>query len=537
MTNLLYSAVLSDSYKYSQFSQYRPGTESIFSYIEFRGSDKFEYSLNVGFSIFLQNVLANPVTKSQVDEMEAIALAHGEPFNREGWDYILDNYGGLLPLEIKAVPEGTVVPLKNVLVTVENTDPKCFWLTSFMETIILPAVWYPATVATLSYHIREICTHYLNLTSDTPEADIGFMLNDFGFRGASSTESASIGGLAHLAVFKGTDNIPGILAARRHYSEPMAGFSIPAMEHSTVTSWEVNGEKDAFDNMINTYAKNGIFACVIDSYDTHAAVKDIWLDGGLLAKVKASGARVVLRPDSGDPTKVPVEVIEMLIEGLGDEVTVNSKGYKVLPPYVRVIQGDGVNEQSIHQILANLEARKISATNIVFGMGGKLLQADIDRDTLQAAMKCSSTTVDGRQIDVFKQPKTDSKKNSKRGRLTLVREDGEFKTIRIEDKTDEQEEVLQTVYRNGFLYNIPTLAEVRARVDSSIATGNVAARMRKVAKKYSEFDVDRDLVEVVELVKYGKNGHDHYTYYSNPANEWEHKCNVETIALLDKLEA
>ncbi len=467
MNNLFTTALLADSYKYSQFSQYRPGTESIFSYVEFRGSDKFAKTLNVGFTIFLQNILANPVTREEVDEMEAIITAHGEPFNRAGWDYILEKHDGFLPLEIKAAPEGLVIPIKNALVTVENTDPECYWLTSFMETMILPAVWYPATVGTISYHIREICTHYLNLTSDTPEADIGFMLNDFGFRGVSSTESASIGGLAHLAVFKGTDNVPGILAARRYYEEPMAGFSIPAMEHSTVTSWEVAGEKDSFDNMINTYAKNGIFACVIDSYDTYGAVKNIWLDGGLLAKVKASGARVVLRPDSGDPTKVPVEVIQMLIDGLGDEVTVNSKGYKVLPPYVRVIQGDGVNESSIHQILARLEVLKISATNIVFGMGGKLLQADIDRDTLQAAMKCSSTTIDGREIDVFKQPKTDAKKNSKRGRITLVRENGEYKTIRIEDKTEEQEEVLQVVYRNGELFNIPTLAEVRMRVDKS----------------------------------------------------------------------
>lgn len=467
--NLINSVLVSDSYKFSQFSQYRPGTESIFSYVEFRGSNKFTHTLNVGFSIFLQNILSKPVTREQVDEMEAIITAHGEPFNRAGWDYILEKHNGYLPLEIKAAPEGLLIPIKNALVTVENTDPECYWLTSFMETVILPAVWYPATVGTISYAIRETCTHYLNLTSDTPEADIGFMLNDFGFRGVSSTESAGIGGLAHLAVFKGTDNVAALLTARRYYGEAMAGFSIPAMEHSTVTSWEVDGEKDSFDNMINKYAKNGIFACVIDSYDTYGAIQNIWLDGGLLAKVKASGARVVLRPDSGDPTVVPVEVIEMLIDGLGDEVTVNSKGYKVLPPYVRVIQGDGVNENSIAQILANLEARKISATNIVFGMGGKLLQADIDRDTLQAAMKCSSTTVDGREIDVFKQPKTDAKKNSKRGRITLVRENGEYKTIRIADKTDEQEEVLQVVYRNGELFNIPTLAEVRARVDASFA--------------------------------------------------------------------
>ena len=457
-----------DSYKCSQFAQYRPGTESIFSYVEFRGSDHFKETLNVGFSIFLQEVLSKPITQADIDEAEEIITAHGEPFNREGWQYILDTYNGYLPLRIKAAPEGLVIPLSNALVTVENTDPKCYWLTSFMETVILPAVWYPATVASTSYEIRKVCTDFLNRTSDDPAGDIGFMLNDFGFRGVSSTESAGIGGLAHLAVFKGTDNIAGILAARKYYNEKMAGFSIPAMEHSTVTSWEVNGEKDAFDNMINQYAKNGIFACVIDSYDTYGAVENIWLKGGLLAKVKESGARVVLRPDSGDPTVVPVEIIEMLIKHLGDEVTVNSKGFKVLPPYVRVIQGDGVNRESIGIILNKLYQRKISASNIVFGMGGKLLQADIDRDTLQAAMKCSSTTVDGREIDVFKQPKTDSKKNSKRGRITLVTENGKYKTIRLSELDPTKHiEVLQVVYENGVLFDPPTLAEVRARVDAN----------------------------------------------------------------------
>lgn len=333
---------------------------------------------------------------------------------------------------------------------------------------MLPAVWYPSLVATVSYHIREICQQFLDETSDNPEA-IGFMLNDFGFRGVSSSESAGIGGFGHLTSFMGTDNIAAMIYAREFYNAKTAGYSIPAMEHSTVTSWERNGEYDAFDNMINKFGNEGaIFACVIDSYDTMGAVKNHWLDGGLLNKVKARKARVVLRPDSGDPTKVPVEVIELLMENLAEEVTVNSKGFKVLPDYVRVIQGDGINQESIRQILQNLKDRGISACNIVFGMGGKLLQAELDRDTMEAAMKCSSTTVQGRQIDVYKQPKTDSKKNSKRGKLTLVRENGEYKTIRIEDMTDAQEEVLQLVYENGKLFNLPTLEEIRDRVNSSL---------------------------------------------------------------------
>lgn len=461
-------ASLADSYKFSQYKQYRPNTESVFSYGEFRGSQKFTHSIMAGLSIFLQEFMARPVTMEEIDYAEELMLAHGEPFNRTGWEYIVKEHNGFLPLRIKAAPEGTLIPLSNALFTVENTDKNCHWLTSFKETVLLPAVWYPSAVATISFNIKQICAEFLKDTSDTP-SDIDFMLNDFGFRGVNVNQGAGVGGVSHLMMFKGTDNIMALIYAREFYKCKMAGFSIPAMEHSTVTSWEKDGEFDSFDNMINSYADFGIkkFACVIDSYDTFGAVKNYWIDGGLLNKVKAKGACVVLRPDSGDPTKVPVEVIQMLLEHLKDDCTVNSKGYKVLPDYVRVIQGDGINQESIRTILQKLKDLKISASNIVFGMGGKLLQAEIDRDTMEAAMKCSSTTLSNAvEIDVYKQPKTDSKKNSKRGRVTLVRENGEYKTIRESDITSNQEEVLRVVYENGKLFNIETLDEIRARIDA-----------------------------------------------------------------------
>lgn len=470
MNNIMMShTVLSDSYKFSQYAQYRPNTESIFSYIEFRGSDRFDKSVFFGLSAFLQKYMTTPITLEEIDYAEELITSHGEPFNRSGWEYILNKHNGYLPLRIKAAPEGSVIPLGNVLVTVENTDPECYWLTSFKETVLLPAVWYPSAVATISYHIREICKKYLDRTSDTADTDIGFMLNDFGFRGVSSTESAALGGLAHLSVFSGTDNIAALIYARMFYKEKMAGFSIPAMEHSTVTSWGKDGEFNSFENMINQYAKNKIFACVIDSYDTYEAIKTHWLAGGLLDKVKAAGARVVLRPDSGDPTVVPVEVITLLMDGLAGDVKVNSKGYKVLPDYVRVIQGDGITQENIETILSKLEVLGFSASNIVFGLGGKLLQAGVDRDMMQAAMKCSSTTFNGETIDVYKQPKTDDKKKSKKGIITLVMEDGVYKTIRLKDKTDSQQEVLQLVYENGKLFNIPSLAEVRERISHNLS--------------------------------------------------------------------
>jgi len=296
----------------------------------------------------------------------------------------------------------------------------------------------------------------LQKTSDDPEAEIAFKLHDFGARGVSSLESAAIGGMAHLVNFMGTDTVSGIVRAMESYNSGVCGFSIPAAEHSTMTSWGKDHEFDAYANMVEQYAHSGkIFAVVSDSYDIFNAVKNIWIGGGLIAKVKERGATVVIRPDSGDPTQIPIDIIELLCNEYG--YTVNTKGYKVLPPEVRVIQGDGITPETLKIILTNLEARGYSASNIAFGMGGGLLQM-VNRDTYKFAMKCSAAEVDGKWIDVFKQPATDSGKGSKRGRLTLVRDcnNDEFKTMTLEELAAYHEvgetqyvDVMQTVYENG----------------------------------------------------------------------------------------
>lgn len=224
----------SDSYKYSMPQQYPAGTEYVYSYIESRGG-AWPETVFFGLQAYIKEYLLRPVTWDDINEAEAIITAHGEPFYREGWEHILRQHGGYLPVRIRAVPEGTRVPIKNVLLTIENTDPRCWWLTTFLETSLLRAVWYPTTVATNSYESRKIILEYLERTGDPGLID--FKLHDFGARGVSSEESAGLGGAAHLVNFQGTDTVSALVAARRYYGADLAGFSIPASEHSIATSF------------------------------------------------------------------------------------------------------------------------------------------------------------------------------------------------------------------------------------------------------------------------------------------------------------
>jgi nicotinamide phosphoribosyltransferase len=218
-----------DSYKYSQWNQYPPGTEIVYSYIESRGGE-WDSTVFFGVQAFLREYLSTPITQADIDVAEKIITAHGEPFYREGWQHILDKHAGRLPVVIKAAPEGSIIPTRNVLLTIENTDPACWWLTTFLETALLRAVWYPTTVATNSYESKKIILQYLEKTGDPGLID--FKLHDFGARGVSSLESAALGGMAHLVNFQGTDTVSALLAAREYYDADMAGVSIPASEHS-----------------------------------------------------------------------------------------------------------------------------------------------------------------------------------------------------------------------------------------------------------------------------------------------------------------
>jgi nicotinamide phosphoribosyltransferase len=457
-----------DSYKVSMFKQYPAGTTGVYSYIESRGG-RYDRTVFFGLQAFIKEYLLAPITQMDIDIADDILTAHGEPFNRAGWQYILDKHRGYLPVVIRAVPEGTVVPVKNVLATIENTDPECFWLTTWLETALLRAVWYGTTVATQSYTIKQVILDYLERTGDPTTID--FKLHDFGARGVSSMESAGIGAAAHLVNFMGTDTITGVLFAREFYNAGIAGFSIPAAEHSTITSWGRDGEVDAYRNILNNFAKPGsIVAIVSDSYDIYNAVENLW-GGELRQQVIDSGATVVIRPDSGDPVEVNRRLVEILGSKFG--YTTNSKGFKVLNN-VRLIQGDGINELTVRSILGAFMAMGWSADNIAFGMGGALLQI-VDRDTQKFAMKCSAMSrvrwphSDPQWFDVVKDPVTDPGKKSKAGRVTLWTNSGSEFASGVTEPTGWTDkgiggwtEALEEVYRDGKLIKEIDFATVRA---------------------------------------------------------------------------
>jgi len=398
-----------DSYKASHYKQYPPGTEHVYSYIESRAGD---YTIFFGLQAFMDEYLSVPITQKDIDEAEEIFSAHGLPFNKEGWEYILNEYNGFLPLEIRAADEGKRFPVRTVLLTLVNTDPKVPWLTNYVETALLRAIWYPTTVATNSYRVKKVLEEYWGKTSEAPIESLDFKLHDFGARGVSSKESAGLGGMAHLINFMGTDTVEGLMYARKYYEADMAGFSIPAAEHSTITSWGRDREVDAYRNMIKSF-DSPIIAIVSDSYDLGNAVKNIY-GKEMKDEIITSGKTVVVRPDSGHPPTIVVNTISGLMENFGH--TTNSKGYKVLPDCIRVIQGDGINYNSICEILAEMEKNRLSIDNIAFGMGGGLLQ-QCNRDTYGFAQKASAICINGEWMDVYKNPKTDPNKASKRGRF------------------------------------------------------------------------------------------------------------------------
>jgi len=466
-----------DAYKVSMNRQYPPGSTTVFSYIEARGG-KFPNTLFFGLQAYLKK-LSRPITALEVEFANAMWTAVGEPFPYDEWMIVVNEHKGKIPVQIDAVEEGSVIPVQNALLRIWNTDKRLRILTTWVETSLLRAIWYPTTVATLSWSIKQVIKDALERTADDAVIDsvLPFRLNDFGSRGASSYETAMLGGMSHLVNFMGTDTGPGVLGAMKFYGAELdptkevfpgtgimtsPGYSIPAAEHSTITSWGRENEDDAFLNMLKQFGGPGrLVAVVSDSYDFFAAVER-W-GTTLKADVEAMGGTLVIRPDSGDPTVVPVQAIDRLGDLFG--YTVNTKGYKVLPPCVRVIQGDGIALDTITAILNNLEELGWSAENIAFGMGGALLQAS-QRDTMRWAMKCSAVLVNGEWRDVFKDPVTDHGKKSKAGRLGLVEECGigavSFRTKPLEDIRPDQD-LLLPAFVNGDIVRTTTFEEVRAR--------------------------------------------------------------------------
>ena len=450
-----------DNYKHCHYPLYPQGTEFVSSYIESRGGE-FPVAMFIGLQAFLRQYLMRPITLDDIDQAEYYMREQGMHFNREIWMGILNDYDGYLPVEIEAVPEGLVLPIRNVLVQIINTDPRYYWVTSFFETALLRAVWYPTTVATISWLAKQVIKEALARTSDHPEL-LRHCLHDYGARGVSSQQSAALGGLAHLVNFSQSDTVPGIIAAKEFYNAVAPSNSGPNSEHAGFCAWGREHEADAMRNMLEVHAKHGMALLLTDTYDHENAVKNI-IGGELRELVRDFPGLVGVRPDSGDVVQVTADTTEWLIDAFG--CSINSKGFKVLPDFVRVVQGDGVTRQSLPLIYAEMERRGLSAENAVFGMGGGLLQ-HCNRDTMAFGQKASAVQINGEWRDISKQPTGDALKVSKRGRLALRYVGGEYETVR-RDSIPPGENLLQPVFRNGKLLKKWDFSELIERSERQV---------------------------------------------------------------------
>lgn len=452
----------SDSYKIGMKNQYPSGITEVYSFIESRGG-KFDEVVLMGVKSFCDRYLNNPLTKEDIRELEKFFELRPEPFDAQAFRALLDVNCGFLPLEIKALPEGTVVPVSVPMVTVKNTIPEAYWLTTLIETKLLSYVWYQTTVATLAREIKK----KLKAANDKSSPDfqgIDFQLHNFGDRGAAPDDSAIYGGVAHLVSFMGTDSLAAVRHIQEVYREKgIFGYSVPASEHSIATAWGPDdGEVDYILHMIRTFKeKFDIISVVADSYDVFEFTKKVATNPEIraeLADLEARDKRFVFRPDSGTPKEVLKGMFDII--EVHFPVTINSAGYKVLPPYLGVLWGDGVNFESIQQILDDVMDLGWASQNVVLGMGGQLVQAGINRDTNKFAMKASNVVINGVEKGIAKDPITAAWKKSKKGKFSVIRDGGKLTWVEGENV---EGDLLEVVYKDGDFFVDDNFADVKDR--------------------------------------------------------------------------
>ncbi|QDZ24410.1 nicotinamide phosphoribosyltransferase [Chloropicon primus] len=466
--------ILSDSYKAGHFTQYPKATEAS-AYGEFRrGYNKDKEDTRCvfyGIRYIVETFLHKKWTKQEVDNIAKFYDTHKAPFNtRYPWPEdlfysIVEECDGYFPIKLEALPEGTCVN-SHVPVFQITAEGKYTGLVTFFETLLCQ-VWYPTTVATLSRRCRQIVEDAFDRSVEEEKNFlIPSRLHDFGFRGCTCAEQSVIGGCAHLLNFEGSDTMSAAYYAQfvLNGGKPVAS-SIPATEHSVMMSWET--EKEAIENMIEVYG-DGLFACVMDSYDYAKALNEILPSVASKKNAKGDGGYMVLRPDSGDPVEAVLMALEAAEKVFG--CTTNAKGYKVING-CGVIQGDGINIDGLRKILEAAMAAGYSAENVAFGMGGGLLQK-VNRDTMSFATKLSAIVPEATGVEriVMKAPKTDVGKTSLPGKLAVkyVESGDGFRTPTVfpKDQVGDSENLLRVVYDQRPKDDLEwdSFEEVRARV-------------------------------------------------------------------------
>lgn len=456
-----------DAYKLTHHLQYPSNLTKLYSYGESRVGSKYPYVSFFGLQMILKDHFLQKVDNQMIEEAEEEAyMTFGtkDYFNKSVWEKVRDL--GYLPIKIKAVPEGSKVGINNALFTLESTEP---WFAKTMNALegTLMHVWYPTTISTRAMYIKEGITPAFNKSSDIGEFVLPVAVNDFGYRGATCHEAASRGGAAFLNHFVGSDNLPASRALKEYYGYKGRLKSVWATEHSVATSFGLSfdNEMEYLRHQLYNSSDESIISVVIDSKNPDDFIKNVVGSEEMMELIKRKSGRVVFRPDTGKPLVNVCKYSDMLGGLFG--FNINSKGYKVLNHNVGIIQGDGMDENTIPELYNEYIKTGWAADNIITGSGGGLLQVDVNRDTQRFAIKASYSERDGVPFNIQKDPSSDHSKKSKAGMLKLHNIRSEYMTLES-SKEDPimfkaYADAMDTVFENGVL-NEQTFSQILERI-------------------------------------------------------------------------
>lgn len=388
---------------------------------------------------------------------------------------------GYLPIQIKAVEEGSRVNIKTPMIEITNTQAHFAWLVNYLETFMSCNIWQPMTSATIAYRYREIVEKYFNLTVEN--GDVRKACGDFSMRGFSSVESAELSGAAHLLSFLGTATIPAISYLEEYYNcnieEEIVGLGTPSTEHSVMCSYGKD-EFSAYKRLITEVFPSGVLSIVSDTYDYWNVITDIL--PRLKEDILNRDGKIVIRGDSGDPVKIICGdkdaakdseeykgTVELLWDIFGGEI--NSKGYKVLNSKIGTIYGDSITVERCEQICKGLKEKGFAVNNCVFGIGSYTYQYNT-RDTFGFALKATHAVIDGEEKFIFKDPKTDKDnfKKSQKGMCYVYREGQDIlykDELTIKKQAEYKDNLLEIVFKDGKLIKDYSLSEIRNRLYGS----------------------------------------------------------------------
>lgn len=489
--------MLIDFYKADHRRQYPEGTEMVYSNFTPRKSRQEENDKLVFFGLqyFVKEYLIKQWQEGffNVPKEKVVADYKRRMDNALGKDsipveHIAELHDlGYLPLIIKGLPEGTIVAPKIPVVTIYNTNPKFFWLTNYLESLMSAILWKPSTSATTAFQYRKTFEQYArNTVSDNNIDFVYWQGHDFSFRGMSGIEDACMSAAGHLLSFYGTDTVPAIDFHEIYYNafsdKELIGGSVPATEHSVMCMGTKDNEIGTFERLVSELYPKGIVSIVSDTWDFWQVITEYLPK--LKSQILARDGKVVIRPDSGDPVKIiigdkdaPVGspeykgAIECMWEIFGGTTT--DKGYKLLDSHIGLIYGDSITLQRQKAILEGLKEKGFASFNVVLGIGSYTYEY-VTRDTFGFAMKATYGEVNKEGRNIFKDPKTDNgTKKSAKGLLQVTEtEDG----LKLKDECSWDEEkkgLLQTVFENGKIVNEQSLSQIRARINKQLEKLNL----------------------------------------------------------------